>query len=463
MKTSQIAAGLGFGFAAALVPAAQPVRTGELTLVTLAPGHFHAALFQREPIPGIADEAHVYAPLGPDLTAHLNRVAGFNLREDNPTRWRLHVYAGADYQERMLRERPGQIAVISGRNRGKIDRITGCVRAGLHVLADKPWIIEAADMARLEAALDAADSAGVIAYDAMTARFEITNILARAFATDPDVFGRLAPGSPAEPAVFIDSMHYLLKEVAGVPNLRPPWFFDVAEQGEGLTDVGTHLVDTAHWTLFPDQAIDHRTDIRVRNGRRWPTKISPAEFQRVTAEREFPENLRTQVRDGHLDYYCNTEVDYTLRGSHVRLRATWEFAAPPGKKDTELVIFRGARACIEVRQGAEQSYRREVYVVPNTATERAPVFAAARRRVAALQDAWPGVALEEEQGARLHVVIPERFRVGHEEHFALVTRRFLGYVQKPHTLPAWEKPNMLTKYHVTTAGVRLARQAAGGH
>ena len=39
-----------------------------------------------------------------------------------------------------------------------------------------------------------------------------------------------------------------------------------------------------------------------------------------------------------------------------------------------------------------------------------------------------------------------------------MTRQFLRYLDKRDRLPAWEKPNMLAKYHVTTHGVRLARE-----
>ena len=66
------------------------------------------------------------------------------------------------------------------------------------------------------------------------------------------------PGTASEPGVYMESVHYLMKMVAGAPNIRPPWFFDTAEQGEGFTDIGTHLVDLVQWTLFPDQAIDYR-------------------------------------------------------------------------------------------------------------------------------------------------------------------------------------------------------------
>src|SRR5687767_8546021 len=40
-------------------------------LITLDPGHFHAALVQKTMYPGIDPVVHVYAPEGPEVTAHL--------------------------------------------------------------------------------------------------------------------------------------------------------------------------------------------------------------------------------------------------------------------------------------------------------------------------------------------------------------------------------------------------------
>lgn len=448
----KLAVWLGVGFVVVCGAGA-----AELKLITLDPGHFHAALFQREMLPGISDEVFVYAPLGPDLTAHLNRVAQFNLRKDNPTHWRLRVYAGADFQERVLSERAGQIVVMSGRNRGKINRVLDCARSGLHVLADKPWIIEPEDFPALETALRSAEAKRVIVFDAMTQRFEISVLLQRALVNDPEVFGQPLAGSLSDPAVGIESLHHLFKEVNGVPNLRPAWFFDIAEQGEGLTDVGTHLVDQVAWVLFPEQAIAWDKDVQVLRGERWPTSLSLAEFQRVTGEKVFPASLQPALKDGRLDCFCNNSVNYTLRGVHVRLQATWDFAAPPGKKDTELAVFRGSRARVETRQGAAENYRPEVYVVPSAAEHRADVLNALKQRLQALEHEWPGLAVEEQAG-RFRVLIPDKFRISHEAHFALVAQRFLEYVHDPQKLPAWEKSGLLAKYFVTTRGVELARK-----
>ena len=65
----------------------------------------------------------------------------------------------------------------------------------------------------------------------------------------------------------------------------------------------------------------------------------------------------------------------------------------------------------------------------------------------------------EEQGARIHVAIPDCYRIGHEAHFASLVSQFLGYVQNPGSLPSWEKAYMLAKYYVTTKGIEVAHRS----
>ncbi|MCL5096716.1 MAG: oxidoreductase [Candidatus Omnitrophica bacterium] len=428
-----------------------------IRLITLDPGHFHAALFQKKMLPGISERVSVFAPLGPDLLAHLDRIMRFNTRNVNPTHWQLEVHAGPDFWERMLENPRGNVVVLSGNNRGKIDRIQAMVQLGLHVLADKPWIIEPGDLPKLEEVLTAAKQKGVVAYDAMTQRFEVSCLLARELVHDAAVFGTPLEGTSNEPAVEMASVHYLLKQVAGVPALRPDWFFDIRQQGEGLTDVGTHLVDLVQWTLFPDQAIDYHREVQVLEGARWPTLITMAQFKRVTGSADFPGFLAQTIRNSCLEYYANNRVHYRLRGVHVRLEVKWEFEPAAGETDTEFALFRGTLSRLEVRQGKEEKFRPEIYIIPNHTADRAEVLSALQRKVANLRTAYPGLACED-QANRIRVVIPDRFRVGHEAHFALLTRRFLTYIDHPDLLPSWEAPNMLAKYYVTTKGIELARK-----
>jgi predicted dehydrogenase len=424
----------------------------EARLIVLDPGHFHAALVQKEMYPWFARQVSVYGPLGPDVLDYMQRVALFNTRPGNPTSWEIELHTGPDFFERMLRERPGNVVILTGRNRPKIDRILASVGAGLNVLADKPWIITSAEMPKLERALKEAEAKGLVAYDIMTERYEITSLLQRELVNDAAMFGELVAGSDAEPGISAKSVHHLMKVVAGVPLRRPAWFFDVAETGEGLADVGTHVVDLVQWTAFPDQKFDYKTDVRILGGRRWPTVIPQADFQRVTGAPEFRKYLAESVKGGHLDYFCNNSVHYTVRGIHIKLDILWNWEAPPGTGDTYDAAFRGTRSRVDIRQGQAERYVPELYVVPRSAE----VLGAVRRKVEVLQALYPGLSIEESAGVA-HIVIPERFRVGHEAHFAQVTNKFAEYFRAPRSLPEWEKTNMLVKYYVTTKGVEAGR------
>ncbi|MBZ5593718.1 MAG: oxidoreductase [Acidobacteriia bacterium] len=428
--------------------------TNQAKLIVLDPGHFHASLIQEDMYPSLAKQVSVYAPLGPDLLDYLQRIERFNTRKEKPTSWEIEVHAGPDFFARMLRERPGNLVIISGRNRPKIDRILASAEAGLNVLADKPWIISSADLPKVERALDEAQAKHLVAYDIMTERYEIASILQRELVDDANVFGKLIAGTDSEPGISAKSVHHLMKVVAGAPLRRPAWFFDVAETGEGLADVGTHVVDLVQWTAFPDK-MDYRTDVHVLSGRHWPTIISQADFQRVTGEPEFPRFLAGRVKDGKFEYYCNNSVHYTVRGVHVKLDILWNWQAPEGTGDTYEAAFRGTKARVEIRQGKAEGYVPEVYVVPDSAQLQAEVFAALKRKVDALKGVYPGVAMAE-SGGEARVVIPKHLR-SDREHFADVTNKFFEYLNSPQTVPEWEKTNMLVKYYVTTRGVEAAR------
>jgi predicted dehydrogenase len=430
----------------------------DVRLMTVDPGHFHAGLVQKEMYPGVAKRVDVYAPLGPDLAGHLNRIASFNQRADRPTTWELEVHTSPDYFERMLRERPGNVVVFSGRNGVKIDRIASSVKSGLNVLADKPWILKAADLPKVEAVLADADAKGLVAYDIMTERFETTTMLQRALVNDRATFGEMQMGTETDPAVYMESVHHLMKVVAGAPNIRPPWFFDTSEQGEGMNDIGTHLVDLVQWTVAPDQAIDYKKDVRVLASQRWPTWIAEDDFKRVTATARFPDSFKPSIKDGKLEYYCNTLTSYTVRGIHAKLNVIWDWEAPAGGGDTHFAFYKGTRARVEVRQTKADKYLPELYVIPASADLKPQVLAAVKAKIAAVQKEFPGVGVEE-RGAEIHITIPEALRVGHEAHFAQVTEHFLKYLRDRKALPAWERPNMVAKYYVTTKGAELSRES----
>ncbi len=422
----------------------------DIKLMTLDPGHFHAALVQREMFPGVAPVVNVYAPLGFDLNEHLKRINGFNTRAASPTNWELEIHTSNDPLARMLRDKPGNVVIMAGRNNGKIDRIKASVEGRINALIDKPWIINAADFPKLEATLKTAEANKLIAYDIMTERSEITTMLQRELINDAGVFGKLQKGSESDPAIYMESIHHLYKVVSGAVNIRPAWFFDIKQQGEGVADVGSHLVDLVQWMTLPEQIVDYRKDVNVISGKRWPTVMSKDEFKRVTGEANWPTYLAPNIKDDKLDYFCNGSMVYTLRGVHTKLDVIWNYEAPTGGGDTHVAWFKGTKSRVEVKQAQQHT----IHVIPNNAADKAVIWAALQKKVAALQAKYPGVAAAEE-GDKLRVTFPDKYRDGHEAHFAQVAARFFGYLRDPKTMPAWENPNMLAKYYTTTKGLEL--------
>ena len=422
----------------------------DTSLVVVDPGHFHAALVQQQMYPGLSPLVRVYAPLGPDLIDYLSRIARYNRRPQAATDWRLDVHAGPDFLDRMRREPPGGVAVFSGRNRGKIERIIAALDTGLHVLADKPAIVEPADLPRLETALSIAQDRRVVLADMMTGRHNTLVRVLQVLRSDPELFGDPVPGTRDEPGVLLSGVHHLCKLVAGLPNPRPAWYFDIGEQGEGLADTGVHLVDRVHETLFPEQPLDWRRDIDILAASRWPTVVTLPQFRELTGERSWPGDLSPWIRNDALEYFCNGQVDYRVRGVHVRLEVRWDWQAQHGD-DTHQALYRGTRCRLALRQGPAEGFRPELYVLPE-----ADIGTALHRHIAALQPSYPAIAVEA-LGSEWRVAVPDALRLGHDAGFAAFTRRFLAYVADPASLPARESANLLTKYRVTTGAVALSR------
>ncbi|MCC5927339.1 MAG: oxidoreductase [Bacteroidetes bacterium] len=437
----------------------EPAEPEKFRLMTLNPGHFHAALIQKNNIPDLDENVFVFAPNGPDIDLHMSRIEGFNNRADDPTNWVSHVFTGRNYLERMLNMRLGNVMVTAGNNRLKTSYIHQTLSRGINVLSDKPMAIDTEGWELLRDAFQQAEENNVLLYDIMTERREVTSGVLRRLMQEQDVFGELVVGSKEEPAIFKESIHHLFKYVAGSPLQRPPWYFDVRQQGEGIVDVTVHLVDLSMWVAFPDQIINYEEDVTLLDARRWYTLVTRPQFQRITGEAQFPDYLRDQLnRQGNLPLYSNGEIDYLLNGHHVRVRVQWDYEAPEGGNDTHFTMIRGTRSNLVVRQGMEQNYRATVYVEPAdgvTMQELQPAFASMMTR---LQQQYPGAGYVEVPGG-WELQIPDEFHYGHEAHFGMVAQSFFQYLRQG-ALPDWEVPNMIAKYYITTHGRELALQNA---
>lgn len=426
-----------------------------IKLITLDPGHFHAALVQKSMYPEVDSVVHVYAPEGEELISHLSMIEQYNTRADNPTKWKEEVYKGGDYFEKMLADKAGNAVVLAGNNQKKTDYIKKSVDAGLNVLADKPMVIDAAAFEVLKQAFQSAASKKVVLYDIMTERYEISTMLQRELSMIPEIFGTLEKGTPDNPAVTKESVHHFYKFVSGNPLKRPAWFMDVSQEGEGIVDVTTHLVDLVQWECFPEQTIDYQKEIQVNSAKRTSTEMTLSQFSAITKLSSFPDYLKKDViKDSVLNVFSNGEINYTLRGVHAKVSVKWAYNAPEGTGDTHYSIMRGTKANLIIKQGAEQQYKPALYIEA-AGRKVAGYEALLMAKFKQVEDKFPGIALKKLPKG-WEVTIPEKYKEGHEAHFAHVTQKFLEYVKKG-DMPAWEVPNMIAKYYTTTKGLELAR------
>lgn len=431
---------------------------GEVKLMVLDPGHFHAALVQKTSYPQVNHEVHVYAPEGPEVRAYLSSIESYNSREENPTNWKLKVYTGPEFLNKMISEKPGNVMVTAGNNRRKTEYIKATVDAGINVLADKPMAIDTEYFKLLKEAFASAEQHQVLLYDIMTERHEISTMLQREFSLMPEVFGALKKGSPEDPSITKESVHHFFKYVSGKPLVRPAWFFDVTQEGNGIVDVTTHLVDLVQWESFPGQIIDYKKDIKMIGARRWPTRLTLSEFQKVTGLKEYPDFLAKDiVEDNALNVFSNGEINYKIKDVHAKVSVIWNYQAPESTGDTHFSIMKGSKANLIIRQGAEENYKPELYIEPVAGIEEASFEAELKKAAQALQPDFPGVQIAkcEKTENQWKIVIPEKLRVGHEAHFAQVTQKYLEYLQEG-KLPDWEVPNMITKYFIATKALEMA-------
>ncbi len=429
---------------------------GNVKLMNLDPGHFHASLVQKTMYESVDPTVNVYAPDGPEVESYLNRIKDYSSRPESPTSWEEKVYKGDDFLEKMLSEKPGNMMVVSGNNSKKTEYILKSVEAGIHVLSDKPMVISPEKFSMLEQAFETAAKNGVLLYDIMTERHEITTMLQKELSLMPELFGTLKTGTPEEPSITKESVHHFSKIVSGKPLIRPPWFFDVSQQGEGIVDVTTHLVDLIQWEAFPGVTLK-KSDVEIVSGKRWTTDLTPDMFRKVTGLDTWPDYLEKDVEDKQLKVYSNGEINYKLKGIHAKASVIWNYEAPAGTGDTHYSIMRGSKVNLVIRQGEAEGYKPILYIEATSIESPKAFKKTLEASVRDLAGKYPGVEVQEMEGMIWQLQIPDSYKVGHEAHFGQVTEKYLGYL-KSGNLPQWEIPNMIVKYYTTTEGMKKAME-----
>ena len=411
-----------------------------VNLVTVDPGHFHAALVQKRTYREVTPVVKVFAPDGAELDAHLKLIDSFNSRKENPTAWTEDVYRGQDYLAKFavaaktggLGSRP--IAIFAGRNDVKGDYVLAAVEAGVNVLADKPLAITPDVFVKTEKAARLAQEKGLFFADIMTERNEITTILQRALTMDRDLYGEQEKGTPDDPAVTKVSVHHYCKLVNGAPLKRPGWYYDTKVQGEGIADVTCHLVDLVQWEAFPDVRLS-KSDVEIVSARTWPTMITPEQF-RLSTGGDWAE---TKAVD------ANGEFTWKLRGVHCKVSVVWNFMAPKGTGDTHYSMMRGTKAEIFIRQGAKEGYKPVLYV--KARGDAAATETALAKALAEISAKISGVGCTKtDEPGTWRITYPAVYDNGHEAHFGQVVQMYLDWMKAGREDPLYVD-NMLVKYH----------------
>lgn len=433
-------------------------KDGEIELVVLNPGHFHASLLQKFPQKQVNDTVLVYAPQGNELNQYLASIEGYNNRPENPTVWNEIVYSGSDYLEKMLEEKKGNVVILAGNNLKKTDYISKAINAGYNVLSDKPMAINTENFELLRSAYDSARAHNVYLYDVMTERYDILNTLTRELVNNRELFGELQNGTPENPSVVMESVHHFYKEVSGNVLVRPAWFYDVEQQGEGMVDVATHLVDLINWQCFPDSVIDYRKDVNITSASHWPTKLTLSDFTRSTKLDAFPDFLNKYINNSILDVYANGRINYQVKGKNISVSALWNYEAPAGGGDTYSALIKGTKATVEIVQDKAENYIKQLYVEKDRSSNEKEFESAVTKIIEELQKSYPYVSAKRVSGSRFQIVVPVELRKGHEDYFGFVAQKYFSFLVN-RDMPEWEVSNILAKYYITTKALEMAKKS----
>jgi hypothetical protein len=253
----------------------------------------------------------------------------------------------------------------------------------------------------------------------------------------------------------MECVHHLYKIVNEKPLVRPAWYFDINVQGEGIVDTTIHLVDMIQWMLFPGNPIDYEKDIELNEARRWATGVPLDKFAKITGTHQFPQAVHEYVKDDILNYFCNGELIYHIKGVPVHLREIWNLDEPPGGGDTLRSLMKGTRSDLMIRQLPEQGFKSELLIVPGK--NRSQVERAVQDCLRKWSDRYPGLSATPEKNALL-IKIPDHLRTTHEQHFYQVRDAFLEHLNTG-TEPAEHRACTIAKYTLLAEARKRALSA----
>lgn len=421
---------------------------GVIRIIQLDPTHSHAAAAQSEQLNRIDTTVYVYAPSPDDVAPYFQQINAFNTRKVSPTKWHEVSWFGNDYLEKMAADKKGNVVVLAGNNRIKIDYIEHSVNAGMNVFSDKPMVINRSGFERLKKAYQRAGQKGVILFDMMTERYSLINKVQRSLMQDTLLFGKLLPGTADHPSVMESSVHHFYR---GGKGTRPAWYFDVLQQGEGIVDVTTHLIDLTFWKSFPNEIIDYQKDIKVLLANRGSASLTRAEFSAATSLPAIPSSLTQYVKDSALVVFANGSITYLLKGIYTGVQVEWRPETPPDGNDLRNAYAEGTRSKLLIQQKYGQK-QPELCIQKQSKISDKEFRDQLEKTISRLQTEYPGISIAEKSNM-FQIVLPS----GLENTYDPTFKMFISHLINKN-LPKWEVPNTLAKYYITTTALEIATE-----
>jgi hypothetical protein len=178
-------------------------------------------------------------------------------------------------------------------------------------------------------------------------------------------------------------------------------------------------------------------------------------FAQITGLPAFQPELRSRIEGGALSYLCNAAISYRLRGMPVHIESVWALEIPRGGGDLHWCLARGEHADLIVDQSAATRFMPELFVHPTESNDRYAITLA--QAIAALQPAFPGIAVDPADAGAFHIRIPRTLRTTHEQHFAAVLDQFLALVDGADP-PRNLAPDLITKYELLARAAELSHR-----
>jgi hypothetical protein len=167
-------------------------------------------------------------------------------------------------------------------------------------------------------------------------------------------------------------------------------------------------------------------DVVLDSARCWTTPVPLKLFRESTGLDTYPAALQPAVRDGALQYACNSEIRYRLCGIRVCHRAEWRQREPEGTGDLHRLTLRGSLCEIRLRQEEATEYHATLHLHPVAGAVLEPTL---QRAFAQWQERFPGLAWTP-AACGLRVLLPSGLDQGHESHFALALNAFLDHLDR---------------------------------